>query len=126
MTIIDLERDISTSPALVNMLVETDDACLMFNALVGHVWFKLRDVTKDIEDQVIEILSVDRQDKGRMWKCSAWYADEVVSGLRWQHHQIESDRLYRYADRIHDIPRDIIEHFRAIGWEATVKTANDW
>jgi hypothetical protein len=123
--IVDLETDISTSPALVEMLIESEDCRILYSAMSSYKWFKLRDVTKSEDEQVVEILTVDRNDTARMWKCSSSYADDAVNYLRYHHHQLAVEHVYSYGHKV-DIPDHVIALFHDIGWVPVIKTADDW
>lgn len=124
--IVDLESDISTSQALVELLIEDDTSQHIYTALCQLVWLKVRDVTTSEEEQTLQVLTADRNDTSRMWQCSPRYAFEAVVALRWKHHQIETQHIFMYAKSADEIMPEVIQHIRALGWEPLQKTSQDY
>jgi hypothetical protein len=124
--IVDLETDISTSPALVEMLIEDDTSRQLYTVIARYKWFKQRDVTQDEASQVIDALSMDTYDSRRKWACSHRYAHQIIETLRWSHHKITSTYVFMYMDELTDVLDNVLQHFRDLGWIPVLKTAEDY
>lgn len=123
--IVDLEGDISTSPYLVELLIEDETSKQLYAAISQLTWYKLRDVTKSEEAQVIDVLMADREDPSRRWSCSPRYAFELIVALRAKHHNIETRHVFMYSDPEKDISPEIIQCLTALGWIPYSKTPNN-
>lgn len=124
--VVDLESDVGTSPALVELLIEDDGARRLYTVLARYKWYKQRDVTKDDAGQVIDALMMDTFDDRRKWTCSYRYAHQTIETLRWTHHKISSTYVFMYMEELGEIPDDFMQHFRDLGWIPVLKTADDF
>lgn len=114
--IIDLEDDMNVSLAFREAMTDDFVARQIFTALATNVWFKLRTVAKDIEEQTIEVLSADYTDRGRTWSCSTRYAGEVIANLRNSVNGTYEDYMDWYVSSMAEVEPHNIQMFRDIGW----------
>ena len=113
---VDLEDDVANNLMLIEQMQSDWVSHMVWTALCTKMWFKLYDLSKAEDEQVVDVLSADLTDSKRMWSCSARYAGEMVADLRNLHHGCNEDYM-DWAFRGYAIPADdIIAAFRAMGW----------
>lgn len=114
--IIDLESDMTASPEFREAITDDYLARQIFTALVSNTWFKVRTISKDIDDQTIEVLSADYTDASRTWSCSTRYASEVMADMRKSANGTHDDYMDWYASHLAEVEPIVMQMFRDIGW----------